>query len=246
MPVLVETNAGVFYTKLRGAAQAPASLVAEIIVGALADALGLSVPARVLIEIPAALAVDDPHWELTQLLRRSVGRSLGFQLLANVSSFKALDVSRVDADVASKTVWLDGLVQNPDRTIKNPNLLWSHDQLWLIDHGASLGFHHDWRRVTEDAPRSTGWNARQHVLHSGATRLAHVDEELSARLPRAVLESAVNSVPDDFLSEETGEARRRRRAAYVAFLWKRLRAPRPFVASVGQDADATRVDLRCR
>jgi hypothetical protein len=243
-PVLVETEGGVFYTKLRGAAQAPASLVAEIIVGALADVLGLSVPSRVLVDIPDDIPIDDPHQELAQLLRWSVGRNLGFQLLPTVRGFTALDVPRVDAVVASTIVWLDGLVQNPDRTMKNPNLLWSHDRLWLIDHGASLGFHHDWRRVTEDSPRSAGWDARRHALHARATRLAHVDDELSARLPRAVLESAVANVPDDFLSEETGEARRRRRAAYVAFLWKRLRTPRPFVASVGQDADAKRLDLR--
>jgi hypothetical protein len=228
-PVLVETDAGVFYTKLRGAAQAPASLVAEIIVGALAEVLGLSVPSRVLIDIPADIPVDDPHQELAQLLRWSVGRNLGFQLLANVRGFTPSDVSRANEDVASRTVWLDGLVQNPDRTEKNPNLLWSDGQLWLIDHGASLGFHHDWPRVTEDSPRSTGWDARRHVLHARATRLAHVDEELSARLPRAILESAVNIVPDDFLSEETGEARRRRRAAYAAFLWKRLKSPRPYI-----------------
>ena len=228
-PVLVETDAGVFHTKLRGAAQAPASLVAEIIVGALAEALGLSVPSRVLVDIPADIPVDDPHQELAQLLRWSVGRNLGFQLLANVRGFTPLDVSRVDADVASKTVWLDGLVQNPDRTVKNPNLLWSEGRLWLIDHGASLGFQHDWQSLTEDAPRTHQWNASTHALYSRATRLAHIDEELSARLPRAVLESAVDTVPDDFLSEETGEARRRRRAAYAAFLWKRLQSPRPYI-----------------
>jgi len=242
-PVLVETDAGVFYTKLRGAAQAPASLVAEIIVGALAEALGLSVPARVLVDIPAGIPVDDPHQELAQLLRWSVGRNVGFQLLPNVRGFTPLDVPRVDEDVASRTVWLDGLVQNPDRTTKNPNLLWSAGRLWLIDHGASLGFHHDWRRVTEDSPRSTGWDARRHVLHARATRLAHVDEELTARLARAVLASAVNAVPDDFLSEENSEARRRRRAAYVAFLWKRLKTPRPFVASVRQPPET--LDLGC-
>jgi hypothetical protein len=235
-PVLVETDAGVFYTKLRGAAQAPASLVAEIIVGALAEVLGLSVPSRVLIDIPADIPVDDPHQELAQLLGWSVGRNLGFQLLANVRGFTPSDVSRANEDVASRTVWLDGLVQNPDRTVKNPNLLWSDGRLWLIDHGASLGFHHDWARVTEDSPRSTGWDARRHVLHARATRLAHVDEELAARLPRAVLESAVNTVPDDFLAEETGEARRRRRAAYGAFLWKRLKSPRPYIPASASTA----------
>ena len=81
-PVLIDTDAGVFHTKLRGAAQAPASLVAEIIVGALADALGLSVSARVLIDIPPDVPVDDPHQELGDLLHRSVGRNLGFQVHA--------------------------------------------------------------------------------------------------------------------------------------------------------------------
>jgi hypothetical protein len=240
---LVETDTGVFYTKLRGAAQAPTSLVAEIIVGALADALGLAVPSRVLIDIPVDVPVDDPHQELAQLLRWSVGRNLGFHLLANVRGFMPGDVSRVDEDVASKIVWLDGLVQNPDRTVKNPNLLWSEGRLWLIDHGASLGFQHDWRRVTEDSPRAAGWDARRHVLYERAMRVARVDEELSARLTRAVLESAAQHVPDDFLSETSDTARSRRRAAYVAFLWKRLRTPRPFVASVRQHPE--RLDLGC-
>jgi hypothetical protein len=227
-PVLVETDAGVFYTKLRGAAQAPKSLVAEVIVGSLADALGLSVPERVLIDIPDDIAVADPHPELAQLLRWSVGRNLGFRRLTDARSFSPLDSCRVDEDLASKTVWLDGLVQNPDRTAKNPNLLWSERRLWLIDHGASLGFQHDWRRVTEDSPRAAGWDVRRHVLHERATQLARLDAELSARLPRTVLESAVHQVPDDFLSEASAEAKSRRRAAYVAFLWKRLRTPRPF------------------
>src|SRR6185503_11281063 len=94
-PVLIETDAGVFHTKLRGAAQAPASLVAEIIVGALADALGLSVPARALIDIPPDVPVDDPHQELADLLRRSIGRNLGFQYISHVRSFEPADVPRV-------------------------------------------------------------------------------------------------------------------------------------------------------
>ena len=122
-PVLIDTDAGVFYTKLRGAAQAPSSLVAEIIVGALADALGLAVPARVLIDMPAEIGVDDPHWELAQLVRWSTGRNLGFQLLSNVRGFEQPDVARIEPELASKVVWLDGLVQNPDRTVKNPNMI---------------------------------------------------------------------------------------------------------------------------
>ena len=160
-PVLIDTDAGVFHTKLRGAAQAPASLVAEIIVGALADVLGLRVSARVLIDIPPDVPVDDPHQELGDLLRRSVGRNLGFQYMPDVRSFQPMDVPQVDPELASKIVWLDGLVQNPDRTVKNPNLLWSQGALWLIDHGASLGFQHDWRARDRAIPAIERMAARR-------------------------------------------------------------------------------------
>ena len=229
-PVVVETDAGVFHTKLRGTAQGPASLVAEIVVGAVADALGLSVPTRVLIDIPPGIPVDDPHQELAQLVRSSIGRNLGFQLLLDARSFHPGDALRVDPELASTILWLDGLVQNPDRTAKNPNLLWSHNQLWLVDHGAALGFQHDWRAVTEASPRSGRWSVKDHVLRSRATRLTAMDESLAARLHRGALESALDAVPEDFLGEDSGEAMRRRRAAYVAFLWKRLASPRPFVS----------------
>jgi len=228
-PVLVETDAGIFYTKLRSAAQAPASLVAEIVVGGLADALELPVPARVLIEIRADVCIDDPHQELRRLVRSSVGMNVGFQVLPGVQPFRASDAERVDPDQASTIVWLDGLVQNPDRTTKNPNLIWSHGQLWLIDHGASLGFQHAWSRVTEQSPRASGWTAANHALHSRATRLDLVDEPLASRLGRDVLQSTVDAIPDDLLAEDGEEDRRRRRAAFAAFLWKRLKQPRPFV-----------------
>jgi hypothetical protein len=219
----------VFYTKLRGAGQAPASLVSEIIVGELADTLGLPVPARVLIDIPPGVRTDDRDDELAGLLHRSIGRNLGFQVLSNARSFRPVDVRQVDPELASRIVWLDGLVQNLDRTVRNPNLLWSHDQLWLIDHGACLGFQHNWPSVTEESPRATGWQVRSHLLQSRATLLSDVDEALAARLRRGVLEAALEAVPDEFISDDGAEAKRRRRAAYVAFLWKRLKSPRPFV-----------------
>src|SRR5262245_2544355 len=226
-PVLVETDAGIFYTKLKAAAQAPASLVAETIVGGLADALGLPVPARVLIELRPDVFIDDPRDELRRLVRASAGLNLGLQALPEARRFNATDADLVDPDRASRIVWLDGLVQNPDRTVKNPNLLWSHGQLWLIDHGASLGFQHAWSRVTEQTPRSR-WPAANHVLLSRATALGLVDAPMAERLDRSTLESLLETVPDEWLLHENDEARRRRRAAFVAFLWKRLKSPRPF------------------
>jgi hypothetical protein len=231
--VRVETDAGIFYTKLKGAAQAPASLVAETIVGSLADTLELPVPARVLIEIPTDVFVDNLQEELRRLVRASAGLNLGFQALPEVRCFQAADLPRVDPDHASQIVWLDGLVQNPDRTAKNPNLLWSHGQLWLIDHGASLGFQHAWTRVTEKSPRQGGWSVESHALGSRAMHLDVVDGAMAERLSRATLESTLDIVPDEWLlneNDQNDEATRRRRAAFVAFLWKRLKRPRPFVA----------------
>ena len=225
-PVLIDTEAGVFYTKLRGAAQAPATLVAEIVVGKLADALGLSVPARVLIDVPADLVSDDPHQELAQLIRFSVGANLGFEYLPKARNFRQPDVARVDTEVASKIVWLDGFVQNPDRTAKNPNLLWAEDRLWLIDHGASLGFQHRWSEVSEESPRAA-WSIDNHVLRTRATHVQEIDEPLAKLLDRAVLAAALDDVPDDYLTMP-GADPSRRRAAYAAFLWKRLKEPRPF------------------
>ena len=154
--------------------------------------------------------------------------------LPEARNFVPIDAVQVDEALASTIVWLDGLVQNPDRTHKNPNLLWSQHQLWLIDHGACLGFQHDWPRVTEDSPRKRGSHLA-HVLGSRASLLEQLDASLAARLTRATLQSAVDVIPDDFLDGDA-EARRRRRAAYVAFLWKRLKNPRPFVVHPGDVA----------
>jgi hypothetical protein len=231
-PVLVETDAGVFYTKLRGAAQAPASLVAEIVVGAIAETIGLRVPARVFIDVPPGVRVDDRHQELAQLLRGSVGRNLGFAYLDDARAFGAADATRIAPELASTILWLDGLVQNPDRTLKNPNLLWSRNQLWLIDHGACLGFHHRWPDVTEDSPRRPGWPRHDHVMRPHASALPAVDPTLSSLVSRDVLQAALDAVPDEYFHEHDDP--RRRRAAYVAFLWKRLKEPRPFLAELSR------------
>jgi len=222
----------VFHTKLRGAAQAPAALVSEIIVGGLADAIGLSVPARALIDIAPDLPTDDRNDELAQLLAASAGRNLGFQLLPDVTDFRPEDAARVAPDLGAAILWLDGLVLNPDRTPANPNLLWSHGKLWLIDHGACLGFQHDWPAVTDSTPRVPGAFLDRHVLRAHRPWLGEVDESLAALLPRDTLEAVVSAVPAEFLPAEAGSERTRRRAQYAAFLWKRLKAPRPFLASV--------------
>lgn len=233
-PVVIETGAGRFFTKLRGAAQGPSVLVAELIVAALAEALGLLVPSRALILLDDTLVCEDRDAELADLLRASRGRNLGFRVLEQATEFRADHLDRISPDLASKVVWLDGLVMNPDRTSRNPNLLVRGKGLWLIDHGATLGFQHNWAAVTEQSPRRGIGRGASHVLASRATRLTEWDHPLAARLEREVIRAAVQTVPDDFLEPLLGSgvtpvALTRRREAYVAFLWKRLKPPRPFV-----------------
>jgi hypothetical protein len=229
LPVVVETEAGRFVTKLRGAAQGSSALAAEVIVAELAELLGLPVPERALIELSQPIRSDDRNDELAFLLAASVGHNLGFRWLEGASVLDPAHAERVDDELAVRVLWLDALVMNLDRSAQNPNILMSKGQPWLIDHGASLTFQYDWARVTEDSPREPTehrahlFGARWELLHQWDARLAGV-------LTRPALTRVLEQVPDAFLDQRPREwSPARARAAYVAFLWKRLRPPRPFL-----------------
>jgi hypothetical protein len=229
-PVLVDTNEQKVVVKLRGTAEGLRPLVAEIVVGALADALGLLTPERCLVELPANLPSDDPHEELRDLLERSHGYNLGLRFLEGFRNVTLADAGRIKPELAASIVWLDAFVQNPDRTAKNTNLMIKAGQIWLIDHGAALDFHHDWPRVSEQTPREAGQVVASHLLQVGEPALAAADRALAPKISREVLEQALAQVPDDFLAALGPDAPARQRAAYVAYLKKRLQSPRPFVA----------------
>lgn len=229
-PVRVETASGICFTKLRGAGHGVAALVAEIIVSRLAEALGLNVPPMALIALEPGVETLDRRDELADLLQASHGLNLGFRYLEGARDLRPDEADLVDEETAAKIVWLDGLVLNPDRTPKNPNLLWFGRQPWLIDHGASLWFHHNWTALTEESIRRPYDPRIGHLLGSRARLLAAVDQPLAAELGREVLEEVVAAVPADFLAALPGPSPvKRRRAAYAAALWKRLKPPRPFV-----------------
>ena len=144
----------------------------------------------------------------------------------------------MNRDDAAAIVWLDGLVMNPDRTPRNPNLMWWRNRLWLIDHGAALGFQYAWSSVSESSTGLPMVAHEPHLLRDRVTDLDAWDDIFAARLTREVIEDAVLQVPDEFLvpllpASETPTALSlsRRRAAYVAFLWKRLKAPRSWVGT---------------
>jgi len=228
---MVDTGNERIFTKLHATDHGPAPLVAEIVVGELAEALGLSTPARCLVEIEAGIASLDPHEELIDLLRRSAGLNLGFEFLQGYRDLKPPDARHLRPELAGSIVWLDALVQNPDRTEQNPNLMIKAGRVSLIDNGAALTFQYDWDNLTEQLPRQPGSFVDHHLLHVSPSQLQACDEVLAPRLTREVLEAALAAVPDEFMLPLVpgGSDPTRHRAAYVAYLWKRLRVPRPFV-----------------
>lgn len=228
-PVVVSTPAGTFVGKLRGAGQGALALISEIIVAELAVLLGLPVPERVLLDFPSELPSDDRNDELADLLHRSAGLNLGFRLLDGALEATPKRLEALPDDFVARVLFLDGLTQNPDRTPANPNILFWKGQPWLIDHGAALLFHHDWSSVTEQSPREPTSYAG-HLFEQRSAVLAGHDDELAARLDRPTLETAIGNVPDELIAAASpGALAPRVRAAYHAFLWKRLRHPRPFV-----------------
>jgi len=232
-PLVIETDGGRYFTKLWGAGHGPSALVAEVIVGALAERLGLRVPRRSLILIDEEVDCGDRDPELLDLLKASYGVNLGFEVLDGARDLRPEDIDRVSCDEASIVAWLDWLVMNPDRSWRNPNLLIRKDELWLIDHGSALMFHHNWPAVTEESPRRPMLSLSTHPLGGRATGLAEWDSLLAETLHRDAIRSAVEAVPDEFLAPllpaaATAFALARRREAYSAFLWKRLKPPRPF------------------
>jgi hypothetical protein len=228
--VVTPTPGGTFVTKLRGAAQGVLPLIAEIIVAELATRLGLAVPDHALIELDEETPTDDRNDELADLLARSRGWNLGVRYLEGATDYLPGRSRPIERDLASRILWLDGLVMNLDRTTKNPNILvWNH-QPWLIDHGAALSFHYQLGKVKEGDPRERNFDVESHLLASARRDLGTVDAACAHALSRDALAHAVDVVPDDFIHAAFADDDPRRiRQAYVAYLWKRLKAPRPFL-----------------
>lgn len=199
MPAVVEADdLGLYVLKFRGAGQGVRALLAEMIAGGIARALGLPVPEIVLAQLDPMLAQTEPDPEIQDLVRASGGLNVGLDYLSGALNFDpAVDV--VSADFASRLVWFDALVGNVDRTARNTNLLVWHRQPWLIDHGAALTFHHAWNGAVAQ-PAKPFAPIAEHVLLGQATALAAVDAELAARLTPEVVAAILAEVPDEFLA----------------------------------------------
>ncbi|ABM32138.1 aminotransferase class I and II [Paracidovorax citrulli] len=200
MPAVVEgDDLGVYVLKFRGAGQGVRALMAEIIAGGIARALELPVPEIVLAQLDPALAQTEPDPEIQDLIRASAGLNVALDYLSGAVNFDPA-VDRVTPDFASRLVWFDALVGNVDRTARNTNLLVWHRDPWLIDHGASLTFHHAWNGTVAQ-PAKPFAPIADHVLLPLATELAAVDAGLAARLTPECLQAVLAEVPDLFLAQ---------------------------------------------
>lgn len=202
MPGLVEAdNLGTYVLKFRGAGQGPLALVAEIICGELARRLGFRTPELALADLDPRIAKSEPDREIQHLLGASAGINLAVDYLPGSAGFDPLGWT-LDEDFASELLWFDALIQNVDRTWRNPNLLVWHKDIWLIDHGAALYFHHDWPRAAPDKP----FDARAHVVKDRAVKLAEAHERLAPKITEELLAEIIGDVPPEWLGEHgTGE-----------------------------------------
>ena len=252
LPAIVEADDdGMYVLKFRGAGQGAKSLIAELVAGEIARALGLLMPELVFIELDPILARSEPDFEIQALIKKSAGLNIGLDYLPGALGYDPLltppPVGAVREPplhepplrepflcepplLASAIVWFDAYVTNVDRTRRNTNLMIWHKRLWLIDHGATLYFHHAWSsdaHLTRSRARFP--QIKDHVLLPFASAIAEADATLSARLTADVIHNIVSLIPDSWLNESIFSHPDEHRAAYAAYLLNRLERPRLFV-----------------
>jgi hypothetical protein len=230
LPAIVEADdLGTYVLKFRGAGQGVGVLIAELICGEIARALGLPQPETVFVHLDAALARSEPDPEIQALIKESAGLNLALDYLPGSFGFDPAVGPTPDAVLASSVVWFDAFVTNVDRTARNTNLLIWHKKLWLIDNGAALYFQYNWTSYVERS-RSAFPQIKDHVLLPWATRIQEADAIAMEILTPDVLEDIVALVPDEWLGHAAEfDSPAKHLAAYVTYFLNRLRAPRTFV-----------------
>jgi hypothetical protein len=225
MPAIVETDDGLFVAKFRGAGQGARALIAEILVARIAQEIGLPVPDLALIDLASEFGRSEPDPEIQDLLRASHGINVGLRFLDGAFNFDSAAAGEfIDAQFASRLVWLDAFTTNVDRTHRNPNLLIWNRTPWLIDHGAALYAHHNWDALDDVRTRTPFPLISQHVLLTRATDLESIDDSIAQRLTSERISDIVQQIPVELLQDDADRDR------YVRYLTARLEGPRAFVA----------------
>lgn len=222
LPAIVEADDEFLYViKFRGAGQGKKALIAELIGGLLAQEIGLKVPELVFMNLDDSFSKTEPDQEIQDLLTFSVGLNLGLHFLSGAITYDPL-VSIADSMTASKVVLLDSMIINIDRTAKNTNLLNWKKELWLIDHGASLYFHHNWKSWENHLTR-TFPNIKDHVLLERADHLEEAAQAIKDTLNSEKIAEIVALIPEEWLEDESIDMEPSEiRAAYTAVLNSKL------------------------
>ena len=225
LPGLVEADdLGTYVCKFRGAGQGVRVLVAEVVVGGLAERLGLQTPRMVALDLDPEIARYEADEEVQDLLNASPGLNLGTDFLPGAFGY---DGETPDGADPARVLWLDAFTANVDRTWRNPNLLVWHGDLWVIDHGACLYFHHGWAGGIGDPERFAAqpWSLEDHVFLGHAGELGRVDADVRDQLSTEVFAEVLAEVPDAWLEPVPGaDSPDAVRAAYATFLGARLQA----------------------
>ena len=199
LPAIAEADDGFLYVlKFRGAGQGVKALIAELIGGEIARMLGLRVPEIVFATLDVAFGRSEPDEEIQDLLKASTGLNLGLHYLSGSITFDPV-VNTVDALLASQIVWLDCLLTNVDRTARNTNMLVWNKELWLIDHGAALYFHHSWGSPVKEQALRPFVPVKDHVLLPRASRLEEVDVVFRELLTPQRIDAIVELIPEEWL-----------------------------------------------
>lgn len=239
LPAIADADDNFMYViKFRGAGQGSKALIAELVAGEIARAIGLKIPEIVFANLDEAFGRTEPDEEIQDLLKASVGLNLALHYLSGAIMYDPV-ITKIDAELASKIVWFDAFVSNVDRTVRNTNMLIWHKELWLIDHGASLFYHHSWESFEKNATNPFK-QIKDHVLLKQANELQTVDTFCKTILNKELIESIVALIPDEWLIDDAiNETAAEKRNVYARFLTARLAASEIFI----QEANNARQTL---
>ncbi|MFE4372681.1 HipA family kinase [Streptomyces sp. NPDC056835] len=202
LPGIVEADdLGTYVMKFTGAGQGRKTLVAEVICGQLARRLGLRIPELVRMRLDPVIGLSEPDQEVQELLKASGGLNLGMDYLPGSIGFDPL-AYQVGPEEAGRIVWFDAVINNVDRSWRNPNMLVWHGDVWLIDHGATMIWHHNWPGARASAAKP--YNASDHVLASFDPDIASAAAELAPLVTEELLTEVTADVPDEWLADEPG------------------------------------------
>lgn len=229
LPAIIEADDdGLYVLKFCGAGQGPKALIAELVAGEIARAADLPVPEIVFVQCDAELARTEPDPEIHDLIKMSAGLNLALDYLPGSVMFNPV-LQKTDEQLASRIVWLDAYVTNIDRTPRNPNMLVWHKQLYLIDHGAALYFHHSWNNYVERSGDPFPM-IKEHVLLPVASAIKEADVKMKEKIDREIITEVIHLIPQEWLAAKTPFAGPKQvQEAYIAYLVNRLDKSQIFI-----------------